>query len=180
MATAGLNTKLLLRVRKAADITYPITTAIARPPATTAAKVNTLRLYLSARAKKNDMINAPSSSTNATTQNLPSPIAEMAGISYAVSPPARWKALNMSQPSHAPIISAIMYIIPRITEMRRDAIIPTVMIGLRQEPEKAYTAISTAITAKLYVAILAMPINDSENNKSAMSIVPMISPSKAP
>lgn len=81
MATAGLNMKLLLSCRKAADMTYPITTESARPPATTVAKVNTLRLYLSARAKKKAIMKAPSSSMNATTQNLPSPIADIAGVS---------------------------------------------------------------------------------------------------
>lgn len=129
--------KLLLRLRKAAETTYPRTMAKAIPPVTTAAKVNTLRLYLRARAKKNPIIIAPTNSTMVTIHMPFSAIADMVGISYAVSPPVRWKALKISQPSQAPIISAMIYMMPLMTDMRRVAIIPTVMSGLRHAPEKA-------------------------------------------
>ena len=80
-ATAGLNMKLLLAPMKAAEITYPTTTASARPPATTAAKVKTLRLYLSARAKKNAIIAAPSNSIIAIGKKPFSARADIAGMS---------------------------------------------------------------------------------------------------
>ena len=80
---------------------------------------------------------APIISMIVMIKNLPSPTADMVGTAYELSPPARWNELKMSQPSHAPTISARMYITPRITEIRRVAIIPTVIIGLMQAPEKA-------------------------------------------
>ena len=49
-AAAGLTMKLLESPKKAAEITYDTTMTKAKPPATTAAKVNTLFLYLIARA----------------------------------------------------------------------------------------------------------------------------------
>ena len=51
-AVAGLKVKLLCKPKNAADTTKPIMMAMLNPPATVAAKVNTLRLYLIALAKK--------------------------------------------------------------------------------------------------------------------------------
>ncbi len=68
-AEAGLKMKLPLRPRKPAETIYPSKTARMVPPATVAPKVNTLRLYLRAREKKNAMIMAPTSSTMAKSQN---------------------------------------------------------------------------------------------------------------
>ena len=81
IAVAGLKMKLLLSPRKAAEMTYPTITASAMPPAVTAAKVKTLRLYSSARAKKNPMMEAPINSIIDGAKKPFSPMAAIAGIS---------------------------------------------------------------------------------------------------
>ena len=106
-------------------------------PAITAPLIKLLVPFLQAseRAKKKPKMIAPKSSIMVNVQNEPSGVADMAGSGYEVSPPATWKAEKIKQPRPAPKICATMYITPRMTEMRRVAIIPAVTIGLRCAPE---------------------------------------------
>ncbi len=126
------------------------------------------------------MIIAPSNSTKATDQKVSPVTSSIIGNSSVDIPPKR-NALRTINASQAPSTWARIYRTPRIADIRRVAIMPTVINGFKLALERATTAVYIPITAKnMYNGFIPPDKIPKDSRSITMSIVPINSPSRAP